>query len=124
MYEITRQRALLRRGLKIVQETRGWTGSATKSQRTKETEADYGYIIEPDLPEVDITQELVDILTQEIPELAHQKAKRFTSQYSIDSTDAYVLSLELELAELFEKVATEISPVLAAKWLRRELMRV
>ena len=28
------------------------------------------------------------------------------------------------MAELFEKIAEEIDPVLAARWLRRELMRV
>ena len=32
--------------------------------------------------------------------------------------------MQLELAELFEKVAQQIDPQLAAKWLRKELLRV
>jgi hypothetical protein len=35
-----------------------------------------------------------------------------------------LLQLKKELAEMFEKVAAEIDPTLAAKWLRRELIRV
>ena len=38
--------------------------------------------------------------------------------------DAETLAAEKELAELFEQVAAEIDPLLAAKWLRRDLMKV
>ncbi|MFH1849008.1 MAG: Asp-tRNA(Asn)/Glu-tRNA(Gln) amidotransferase subunit GatB [archaeon] len=125
-YEITRQRALLRRGLRVARETRGWieVGKTTTPLRKKETEDDYGYIVEPDLPIVDITEQLVDILKSEIPELAHQKAERYVRQYGLDKVDAEVVATELELAELFERIAGEIDPRLAARWMRRELLRV
>ena len=45
-------------------------------------------------------------------------------QYKINKEDAEILTQELKLAELFEAVAKEISPILAAKWLRRDLSRV
>ncbi len=125
-YEITRQKALVKAGRKIDKETRGWdpVSKTTKKQRSKESEEDYGYIIEPDLCIIDVTEELVKLLEKEIPELAHQKTERFVKQYKIDPVDAEVMTLEFELAELFEKVAREINPALAAKWLRRELLRV
>lgn len=125
-YEITRQRALLRRGLAIKRETRGWNDASktTVFQRSKEGEADYGYITESDLSEISVTEEMIALLKKEIPELAHQKIERYIRELKLDAGDAEVLAMELELAELFEKVAREINPILAARWLRRELLRV
>ncbi|MBI4151953.1 Asp-tRNA(Asn)/Glu-tRNA(Gln) amidotransferase subunit GatB, partial [Candidatus Woesearchaeota archaeon] len=126
LYEITRQRALVRRGLAIKRETRGWNEGSrtTNSQRSKETEADYGYITEPDLSLISVSQEMVALLEREIPELAHQKVERYVHTLNVEPTDAEVMAMELELAELFERVAHQINPRLAAKWLRRELLRV
>lgn len=125
-YEITRQKTMIRMKKNISNETRGWdtVSKTTKLQRVKESEEDYGYIIDPDLVTIDVTEELVNLLRKEIPELAHQKAERFKKQYNIDPVDAEILTLEFELAELFEKVSKKINPLLAAKWLRRELLRV
>ncbi|MAE13851.1 Asp-tRNA(Asn)/Glu-tRNA(Gln) amidotransferase GatCAB subunit B [Candidatus Woesearchaeota archaeon] len=125
-YEITRQKTQLRRGLKITRETRGWnpTSKTTLSLRTKETEADYGYILEPDLSLITLTDELIHLMKKEIPELAQQKSERYQREHKLSKEDADVMSMELELAQLFEKVATKIDPKLAARWLRRELLRV
>ena len=59
-----------------------------------------------------------------LPELASERAIRIIKQYKISKEDAEVLTQELKLAELFEAIAKEISPILAAKWLRRDLARV
>lgn len=125
-YEVTRQRALLRRGMTIKRETRGWNEASkgTISLRSKEQEADYGYITEPDLVPLDVTDEMISIIEKEIPELAHQRMERYVREWELDPGDADVMAMELELAELFEKVAREINPQLAARWLRRELLRV
>ncbi len=123
-YELIRQRMVMKRGLKTIQETRAWTGSKTISLRSKETEADYGYIIEPDLPVLTISKEMIQEVKKKVPELAHIRAARYVKEHKLDSIDAEVMAMELELAELFERVAQEIDPKLAAKWLRRELLRV
>jgi len=44
--------------------------------------------------------------------------------HGIKKEDAEILAAEKELADLYERVAEEVNPELAAKWLRRELMRV
>ncbi len=67
---------------------------------------------------------MVDKIKGEMPELAHDKIKKFVSKHKIKQEDAEIIAAEKELAEMFEKVAEEIDPVLAAKWLRRELVRV
>ena len=124
--EIARQKQLASEGKKIQQETRGWDSNTntTHLMRTKETEADYGYIIEPDLPIIDIDTEFKEKLQLEIPELAQEKIKRYIRTYQLDPVDAEVMAMELELAELFEKVIAQVKPQLAAKWMRKELLRV
>jgi len=125
-YEIKRQKKEHKEGRKFVQATRAWDSEfgLTRLMRTKETEEDYGYIIEPDLVITEITEDMVSGIRESLPELAQEKTLRFKDQYGIDSTDAAILTAEMELAELYEKVAAKIDPVLAAKWLRRELARV
>lgn len=125
-YEVSRQKTLLRRGLKVKRETRGWNkaGKTTISLRTKEVEEDYGYIIEPDLSIIEITDELINSLQKEIPELPKQKTERLVKEYKVDKVDAQVIARDVELADLFERVAEKINPKLAARWLRKELLRV
>ncbi|MEK6875843.1 MAG: Asp-tRNA(Asn)/Glu-tRNA(Gln) amidotransferase subunit GatB, partial [Nanoarchaeota archaeon] len=125
-YEILRQKADISAGKKLQQETRAWNSekSVTFLLRKKETEEDYGYILDSDLVKTEITNEMLGKIKKEMPELAHDKVKKFVSKHKIKREDAEVLAAERALAEMFEKVAEEIDPVLAAKWLRRELSRV
>ena len=111
---------------KIGQETRAWDSEKgiTFSLRKKETEEDYGYIIDTDLTIVEITNKLVKEIKKDMPELAQDKVKKFVQKHKIKKEDAEILAAEKELAEMFEKVAEEVNPMLAAKWLRRELVRV
>ncbi|MEK6864591.1 MAG: Asp-tRNA(Asn)/Glu-tRNA(Gln) amidotransferase subunit GatB [Nanoarchaeota archaeon] len=122
-YEIARQKQAASNGERIFQETRGWDADkqATYPMRTKEDEDDYGYISEPNLPKVEITDEMKNKARKEIPELAHVKSTRFRDTYHLNAEDAEVLTADMELGDLFEKVAKEIDPLLAAKWLRKEL---
>ncbi len=108
------------------QETRGWNPEKgiTFLQRTKEEEADYGYIFDSDLPKIEITKPMQEKIKKEIPELHLEKISRFKKQYKLQAEDAETLAAEKELAELFEQVAANIDPILAAKWLRRDLMKV
>tara|TARA_Y100000310_G_scaffold139131_1_gene138367 strand:+ start:21364 stop:22773 length:1410 start_codon:yes stop_codon:yes gene_type:complete len=124
-YEIVRQQLDLEKGKKIVQETRGWDSvkATTYTLRKKETEEDYGYIIDTDLVPTEITKDWISQVKKTIPELAQEKSKKFVDQ-GVKKEDADVLSSNKKLAELYDKVSKKVDPVLAAKWLRRELMRV
>lgn len=123
VYEVKRQKEEVH---KIEQETRSWDSEkgATFSLRKKETEDDYGYIIDTDLVVIEINKELIHEIKISMPELPQDKVKKFIEKYKIKKDDAEILASEKNLAEMFEKVAVEIDPVLAAKWLRRELVRV
>ena len=126
LYEVNRQKEEIKHGKKLYQETRAWDSEkgVTFTLRKKETEEDYGYIIDTDLTVVDITDKWVKEIKKEMPELAQDKVKKFVEKHKIKKEDAEILAAEKELAEMFEKVAEEIDPILAAKWLRRELVRV
>lgn len=123
-HEIERQKKCFANNEKIIQETRGWDAGKqeTYPMRTKEQEDDYGFIAEPNLTMLEIDDRMISNAKKEMPELAHQRASRFTEAYKINAEDAEVLTMDIELAELFEKAAKEIDPILAAKWLRKELI--
>jgi aspartyl-tRNA(Asn)/glutamyl-tRNA(Gln) amidotransferase subunit B len=120
-YEILRQKKSLEDSQKLKQETRAWDSEAgiTMLLRTKETEDDYGYIFDPDLVPIETKQFKVSI-----PELPYEKYKRYVKEFKISKEDAFVITNEYKLTELFEKTIKKINPVLAAKWIRREVSRV
>jgi len=125
-YEILKQKSEMKEGKKIQQETRAWDSEKglTFLLRKKETEEDYGYILDSDLVKTEISKEMLDEVKKNMPELAHDKIGKFISKHKIKKEDAEILAAEKFLAELFEAVAEKVDPILAAKWLRRELVRV
>ncbi len=124
-YEIKRQKEDIKDGQVIKEETRAWDSQygVTRSMRTKETEADYGYIIDPDLVPIEITKEWVNKIKEKMPELPDEKVKKFMHDFKLNREDAEVISADKDMAEMLEGVAKKINPVLAAKWIRRELVR-
>lgn len=125
-YEVARQRGEAREGKAVAQETRSWDSEkgATFSLRKKETEDDYGYIIDPDLVPITVSKGDVEELKRSLPELAQDKLKKFREQHGIEETTAQVLARDKALAAMYEAVSKEVAPQLAANWVRRELPRV
>lgn len=125
-HEIRRQQQAVSEGHAIHQETRAWDAGqgVTHSLRKKEAEEEYGYIIDPDLVVTELTDDYLAKQRKALPELAEQKVEKFVSKYKIQKLDAEVLAAERELAELYERIVRKINAELAAKWLRRELVRV
>ena len=121
--EIIRQKEAFENNEKFIQDTRGWNTElgTTFRLRTKETEDDYGYILDPDLVPTEISQEFISKIKNNLPELPQEKAEKFTKKFKIKNEDALILTAEKSLAELFEKVAEKIDPLLAVRWIRHEL---
>jgi len=108
-FEIKRQMEVLEERKKIIQETRGWDESKmqTFSQREKESAHDYRYFPEPDLPPLEFSEDYVNKIRAELPELPAQKIIRFRSEYKLPEYDAEVLSQDKETAEFFEEAVSE-----------------
>lgn len=107
-YEFERQSALLEKGEKPVQETRGFNEKKgeTYSQRSKEEAHDYRYFPEPDIPPMVFEKEMINSIT--VPELPLEKAKRYHETKKIRPQDAYIIAHEALLSSFFEIIINEI----------------
>ncbi len=118
-FEVERQTAALREGIKLRQETRGWDDklAGTVLQRTKESEHDYRYFPEPDLLSFATAN-----LEFTVPELPIARRNRLVSEFKITSYDAGVLVSDAELARYFETAAAGASnPKGVANWVLNDL---
>ncbi len=108
------------------QETRRWNSESEKTElmRTKEQQADYRFIPEPDLPIIRITKQRINQIIKTLPESPQQKLKKIIEKHKINKIDAEVLTQNLEIAELFEKVIEKIPPKLAMPWITIEWLSV
>lgn len=123
-YEIERQITTLEEGGRIRQETRLWDtkNHETIVMRSKEEAADYRYFHDPDLPILAIDDEWLALITEQLPELPHQKFERFVSQNGLTPYEATILIEDLELAAYYEQ-AFKISPSKhIVNWILRDLM--
>ncbi|RZB28773.1 MAG: aspartyl-tRNA(Asn)/glutamyl-tRNA(Gln) amidotransferase subunit B [Candidatus Argoarchaeum ethanivorans] len=119
LYEIVRQKNVLRRGKTVVQETRHFDEAReiTVSLRTKEEAHDYRYFPEPDLVPLRIA-DLAPVIKETLPELPDAQRERFIVQYGIQEEHAKTLTAELKLATFFEEVLFKGADVmLASTWI-------
>jgi len=117
-YEITRQKNLRRRNIKVVQETRHFDElrSITVSIRSKEEAHDYRYFPEPDLVPMRIAN-WVPAIRATLPELPDAKRERFVKEYGLTDDHAKSLTSEIKVANFYESVAAKAVPRLAAVWI-------
>ncbi len=104
-YEYRRQIEALEAGEQILQETRKWDEklSQTVSMRTKENSKDYRYFPEPDLKNISISQEKIDEISSQIPQMPNHKAIRYINELGLGQVDAQLIAENFEKARLFEK---------------------
>lgn len=121
--EAHRQVEILEDGGKISQETRRFNAltGETSTMRSKEDAIDYRYFPDPDLAPLVITQELIDEVKKEMPELPEAKKERYMVEYSISEYDAGVLTASTSISAYFEKVVSKHNPKLATTWITSEL---
>ena len=125
-YEIERQKNILENGGTIIQETRLYDADKdeTRSMRAKEEAHDYRYFPDPDLLPLHISQELIENIRKQMPELPWEKRKRFEENYGLSHYDASLLSAHMDTANYFEAVLNankNISPKLASNWIIGDL---
>ncbi|WP_426418576.1 Asp-tRNA(Asn)/Glu-tRNA(Gln) amidotransferase subunit GatB [Bradyrhizobium genosp. A] len=127
-YEARRQIEILEDGGQIDQETRLYDPNKgeTRSMRSKEEAHDYRYFPDPDLLPLEFSQNFVDELKAELPELPDQKKTRFVADFGLSAYDASVLVAERESAVFYETVLDRLvnrarDGKMAANWVINEL---
>ncbi len=127
-YEARRQIEIIEDGGTIDQETRLFDPNKgeTRSMRSKEEAHDYRYFPDPDLLPLEFTQDYVDELKSQLPELPDQKKARFIEGFGLSPYDAGVLVAERESADFYEAVLAGLADKaldgkLAANWVINEL---
>lgn len=124
-YEVERQINIIENGGKIIQETRLYdpNKNETRSMRSKEEANDYRYFPDPDLLPLVISDDLIEQVRSELPELPQQKRQRFIDQYHLSAYDASLLVSSKEMADYFENVVKVSGQAkLAANWIASELL--
>ncbi|MDP3013081.1 MAG: Asp-tRNA(Asn)/Glu-tRNA(Gln) amidotransferase subunit GatB, partial [Candidatus Subteraquimicrobiales bacterium] len=124
VYEIERQKNLLKSGERVVQETRHWddAGNVTMSLRTKEEAHDYRYFPEPDLVPMELSREWAEDLKKALPELPDARKKRFMQLYNLPTYDAEFLTSSKAMGDYFEECVKSYSDVKKiSNWIMGEL---
>ncbi|MCC6048038.1 MAG: Asp-tRNA(Asn)/Glu-tRNA(Gln) amidotransferase subunit GatB [Thermodesulfobacterium sp.] len=125
-FEIKRQTALLLEGKTPVQETRLYDESTqtTHPMRGKEEAHDYCYFPDPDLIEVRVSEDWIEKIREELPELPSAKKARFIKEYGLSSYEAGILVEEKPLADFFEDtVRLYAKPKAVANFILTEVLR-
>lgn len=124
-FEFKRQYELLEDGETIKQETRLWDPDKqlTAGMRSKEEAHDYRYFPDPDLAPIVVTDEQIEAIRTELPELPKEKLTRFKEEYKLSDLDARTLCTYRELADYYESIlAKGHDPKKCANWVANELL--
>jgi len=127
-HEIERQIREVKAGNKIHAWTLDWDDEKNelKKMRSKETEADYRYFREPDLLPLHLTNEWLQSILSNFPELPLNRKKRFIKDYQLPEYDADLLTLERNLSDYFESAVKEYAgdPKKVSNYLMNDVMRM
>jgi len=127
-YEYNRQRILAKQGIFTKsQETRAYNekSKTTKALRVKESEADYGYIFEPDLSWQAMDSKRMAEISKKMNELPDERIIRFGKEYgiSMDSSTALIYT-DKSLADFFEECAKKFNDYpLLGNWILTHLLK-
>jgi aspartyl-tRNA(Asn)/glutamyl-tRNA(Gln) amidotransferase subunit B len=123
-FEIKRQIKLLENGEKVTQETRLYDSSKdeTRPMRSKEFANDYRYFPEPDLLPVVISDDEIQKIRNEFPELPKEKEARYQDKFRLSAYDSQIISSSKSMADFFDAAAEKIENYsLLSNWLIGEI---
>lgn len=119
-YEFRRHIGLLSQGKFPAPETRRFdadTGS-TVTLRKKEEEPDYRFFQDPDLPQINITNDRISRMHGSLGEVPFEVKKRFCNQFGMDVSDVKTIFKNPWSIELFTRLiwSLQIDPKTVFKW--------
>ena len=126
-YEIDRQVEIVEEGGEVTQETLRWDDISGKtfSMRDKEDAQDYRYFPEPDLVAIKLSDEYVENIRKELPELPESRKKRYIQEIGLTEKAANFITSSKYYSNMFD-IASEISknPKAVSNWLMSDVARI
>ena len=126
-YEVERQIDVIESGGKVEQETLRWddVSGKTFSMRDKEDAEDYRYFPDPDLVAIKLSEEYINKIKEELPELPESRKTRYLEEYKLTQKEADTLTSSKYLSDFFEE-ATKIckNPKTVCNWMLSDIAKV
>jgi len=126
-YEADRQIEVLEQGGKIEQETLRWddVSGKTFSMRDKEDAQDYRYFPDPDLAIINISEEKIQEIKDNLPEMPESRRERYINEFKLPEYDSNIITASKYLSDLFEK-ATAVcnNPKAVSNWIMTDITRI
>lgn len=126
-YEVERQVEVIDNGGTIIQETLRWddVSGKTFSMRDKENAQDYRYFPEPDLVAIRLSDEYIENIKNNLPEMPESRRERYLNEYGLSQKDANTLTASKHLSNMFEKASSICGDTKSvANWLLSDVSRI
>ena len=126
-YEKDRQIYELKNGNTITQETLRWDDldGRTYQMRDKEDAQDYRYFPEPDLVAIKLSDEYIEKIKQELPEMPESRKERYMKELGLSEKDANFLTSTKAYSDIFEKAGQICKNYKAVcNWLNSDIARI
>ena len=126
-YEIDRQIEILEEGNLVEQETLRWddVSGKTFSMRDKEDAQDYRYFPDPDLAAIKLSDEYIENIRKNLPELPESRKQRYLEEYKLSEKDANIITASKYLSDLFENAIKVCNnPKAVSNWIISEISRI
>ncbi len=126
-YEADRQIDVIEEGGTIIQETRRWddVSGKTFAMRDKEDAEDYRYFPDPDLVAIRLSEEYIQNIKNNLPELPESRNERYMSEYGLSEKDANLITASKYLSDLFEGTKNVCgNSKLSANWILSDVSRI
>ena len=103
-FEEKRHQQVILSGGTMAQETRRYDEATkeTVSMRSKEGSEDYRYFPEPDIPPLDVSDDWINEIKSEMPEMPGERRERYTKDLGLSDYDAMVLTQTKEMSDFFD----------------------
>ena len=125
-FEIYRQGKLLDMGKRVIQETRRFDDNRgeTRAMRSKEDAQDYRYFPEPDILQVNFSDEQLDNIKNSLPELPEMRLKRYVEKFGLNENDSKILVNSKALSDFFDNALMHYNnPKSVCNFVIGEMMR-
>ena len=126
-YEVERQIDIIENGGKVKQVSIRWDEVSGKTfpMREKENAQDYRYFPDPDLVAIKLSEEYIENIKKNLPELPESRKERYLEEYKLSQKDAHIITSSKHLSDLFEGAIAICNNIKAVNnWIISDISRI